>query len=242
MDIEVLLLALAKAIVFFVSVTLYLKLFSSLIPGSIMKLKCKGVRTRDRGIKKYIYENGRCVVYEPEINVRKYVSKYSLYTENGYKYMQCQLAQEVRYIRYDVYAFDISNKLIDVINVNEIVEVADGYSSPVALPPETSYVRFVLRKVDEVYSCKKSYLGYSPIRYVICGAVVALATALETVISYVMIRDILSSIRIKSSKLKLDMIILDSSEMIVAGVIICCITVALTLLAYYRNSKKVINR
>lgn len=237
MDIEVLLLSVAKAIVFIISIILYLRLFSSLIPGSVMHLKCKGTRTKDRGIKKYIYENGRCVVYEPEINVRKYVKKYSLFTEDGYKYMQCELAQQVHYIRYDVYAFDHADKLIDVINVNENVDYSSEYSQEVALPPETSYIRFVLRKVDDMYCCKKSYVGYSLASYIACGIIVGLATAVETAIVYIALRDIMEAIRFK-----LDMLILDTSEMIVAGVIVCCITVTLTLLAYYRNSKKVINR
>lgn len=237
MDLEKILLCVAKAVVLLISITLYLKLFSSVIPKLIMRLRCKGNLTKDRGIKKYIYENGRCVVYEPEINIRKYVKKYSLYTEDGYKYMQCEVDPQISYIRYDVYAFDNSNKLLDVINVNEIVDDENGYTESVALPPETSYIRFVLRKVDEKYSCKEAFLEYSPIRYALCGAIVAVATAVETAIIYTNLRDIMKAIR-----LKLHLVILDTSEMIMAGVLICCITVALTLLAYYRNSKRVINR
>ena len=234
---EKLLLCAAKGIVLLISIILYLKLFSSIIPGIIMRLRCKGTLTKDRGIKKYIYKSGRCVVYEPDVNVRKYVKKYSLYTEDGYKYLQCELAKEISYIKYDVYAFNNKNKLIDVISVNEIVDGDAGISESVALPPETSYVRFVLRKVDEMYTCKDVYLEYSPIRYIVCGCVVGLATAVETVLIYTNLRDIMKAI-----KLKLHLVILDSSEMIFAGILICCMTVALTLLAYYRNSKRVINR
>ena len=234
---EKILLCSAKAILVFISITLYLKLFSSTIPNLIMRLRYKGTVTRDRGVKKYVYENGRCVVYEPDINVRKYVKKYSLYTEDGYKYIQCEVAKQISYIRYDVYAFNNSNKLIDIINVNENIEGEEGYSAPVELPPETSYVKFVLRKVDAMYSCKTSFVEYSPIRYAICGAVVALATAVETVIIYTNLKYIMKAIR-----LKVDLIVLESTEMIVAAIIICCITVALTLFAYYRNSKRVMSR
>ena len=234
---ENLLLGVAKGIVLIISITLYLKLFSSLIPGAIMRLSCKGETTRDRGIKKYIYENGRCVVYEPEVNVRKYVKKYSLYTEDGYKYIQCKIADRVRYIKYDVYAFDNKNKILDIITVNEYVDIGSQYSSSVAIPPETSYVRFVLRKVDSKYISNKVLVGYSPARYAVCGVVVGLATAIETAIVYICLRDILLLLTTRFKKF-----ILDTPEMIVAGVIICCITVGLTLLAYHRNSKKVINR
>lgn len=234
---ENLLLGIAKGIVLVISLALYLKLFSSLIPGAIMRLSCKGETTRDRGIKKYIYENGRCVVYEPEVNVRKYVKKYSLYTEDGYKYLQCKISDRIHYIKYDVYAFDNRNKLLDIITVNEYVEVGDEYSSSIALPPETSYVRFVLRKVDSKYISNKVLVRYSPARYITCGIVIGLATAIETAVVYSCLKDILLLLNSRFNKY-----ILDTSEMIVVGVIICCATVGLTLLAYHRNSKKVINR
>ncbi len=234
---ENLLLGIAKGIVLIISIILYLKLFSSLIPGTIMRLSCKHENTRDRGIKKYIYENGRCVVYEPEINVRKYVKKYSLYTENGFKYMQCKLADRIHYIKYDVYAFDNRDKLLDIITVNENVDVGDEYSSSVAIPPETSYVRLVLRKVDAKYVSNQVLVGYSHIRYAICGTVVGIATAVETAIIYICLRDILLLINYKFERF-----ILDTPAMIVIGALVCCATVGFTLLAYHRNSKKVINR
>lgn len=234
---ENLLTGIAKAIVLIISITLYLKLFSSLIPGVIMRLSCKRENTRDRGIKKYVYENGRCVVYEPDVNARKYVKKYSLYTEDGYKYMQCKLVDKIHYIKYDVYAFDNADKLLDIITVNQYVDVGEEYSSPIAIPPETSYVRFVLRKVDAKYASNKVLVGYSPVRYAICGTVVGIATAVETAIFYVCFRDILLLL---NSRFKYYM--LDTTEMVIVGSIICCVTVGLTLLAYHRNSKKVINR
>ena len=234
---ENLLLGIAKGIVLIISLALYLKLFSSLIPGAIMRLSCKGETTRDRGLKKYVYEGGRCVVYEPDVNVRKYVKKYSLYTENGYKYLQCKISDRIRYIKYDVYAFDNKGKLLDIVTVNDYVEVGDEFSSAVAIPPETSYVRFVLRKIDSKYVSNKVLVGYTPSRYAICGVVVGLATAIETAIVYICFNDILLLINSGFKKY-----IIGTTGMIVVGTIICCLTVGLTLLAYYRNSKKVINR
>lgn len=236
--VEQIILCISKAIVLLISVTLYLKLFSSIIPGFIMRVTCKKEATRDRGIKKFIYENGRCVVYEPELNIRKYVKKYALYTEDGYKYIQCKVSECVKYLRYDVYAFDNSGKLIDVINVNDTVEEGGEYTSAVALPPETSYTRLVLRKVDAQYSFNGVLLEYSSIRYALCGALIALTTAVESTIIYITLRDILVALFDRKSRY----IVAATEEIIPAIIIITCLVTGLTLLAYYRNAKKVINR
>ena len=63
----------AKAMVLFTSMALYVYLFSSIIPKFIMKLRCKKENTCDRGIKKFIYPNGRCILYETELKIRGYV-------------------------------------------------------------------------------------------------------------------------------------------------------------------------
>lgn len=235
---EEIIICVAKAVVFFISIVLYLKLFSSMIPGFIMRLRCKKENTRDRGIKKLVYQNGRCVVYEPELNFRKYVSKYALFTEDGYKYMQCKLASSVHYIRFDVYAFDNTNKLIDVINVNEYVDMSEKYTSKIALPPETSYTRLVLRKVDNQYAFKGALLEYSPIRYAICGSVIALATAIELTVMYSIFKDFFEFLL----KSKSDLVVLSGEKMLVVGIIVTCIVTGLTLLSYYRNSKRVMNK
>ena len=106
-------------------------------------------------------------------------------------------------------------------------------------------------------------------RYALCGVVVGIATALETFIVYTLLKDIMDLLKsileildlstidpevtimdvplrefilMIKAKLSEDLGILDTQGAIVLGSIICVVVVTLTLLAYYRNSKRVINR
>lgn len=240
---EVIISYIAKVLVLITSMVLYIYLFSAIIPKFIMRLKCKKENTRDRGIKKFIYDNGRCVLYEPELSVREYVSNYALYTEDGYKYIKCKTARELKSIRYDVYVFDNRNKLIDIVNVNETLK-EKGYTSAVMLPPETSYVRFVLRRADAMYSSNKVIATYSPIRYCICAGVVAIATAIEATFIYSFVREIylLATEALYKNGLRLQLTIIGPVGMIFMILGISLIAAGLTVLAYRRNCKKVINR
>ena len=223
----------AKGIVLIMSMVLYVYLFSSVIPQFIMKLRCK-VNTCDRGLKKYKYPNGRCVVYEPEIELRKYVTTYALYVRDGYKYITCKTTARVREIRYEVYAFDINNKLIDILSVLETVK--RGCTQEVSIPPETSYVRLVIRRVDNEYQSKKVIADYSFFRYCLCAIVVAVATMIESFVVYFLANDILIG------GLKLQMTLMGVGGMIITSIVIGAIVAGLTVLAYLRNCKKVINK
>ena len=225
----------AKALMLFTSMFLYVYLFSSIIPRFIMKLGCKKENTNDRGIKKFIYPDGRCILYEPELKVRDYVSSYAIYTENGYKWLKAKAAQGVRRIRFDVYTFNNKNELIDIIEGNALIG-SDGYSGEMMLPPETSYARFVLRKADSRYASNEVIAVYAIWRYIVCAAVVAMATACESMLIYVLAKDLMINalrIRIELSGLLLMMVFTVGISLLVAG---------LTILAYRRNCKKVINR
>lgn len=225
----------AKGLVLVLSMVLYVYLFSAIIPKFIMKLSVKGENTRDRGLKKFTYSNGRCILYETELSIRKYITNYALYTEDGYKYIKCQVSDGIANLKYDVYAFDNRNKLIDIISVTETLG-EERFTSSVSLPPETSYARFVLRKVDNEYSSKAIYVNYSIARYIICASIVALATAIESAFIYVVVKDIL----INALRLKIELS--SSLRMIISTILISLVVAGLTVLAYRRNSKKVINK
>ena len=235
MNIELLIAYIAKGLTLLISIILYIYLFSAVIPNFIMKLRLKNENTRDRGLKKLRYPNGRCVLYETELTIRKYISSYALYTEDGYKYIKCKAVHGVSVLRYDIYAFDVRNKLIDVIAVSEVLG-ADDYTESVPLPPDTSYVRFVLRKADDKYYSNQILLNYSPSRYVVCAIVVAIATAIEALLMYVLTADILlNGLRIKIQ-------LAGAFNMLVAIFVISLLVAGLTVLAYRRHCKKVVNR
>jgi hypothetical protein len=166
---------------------------------------------------------------------RKYISSYALYTEDGYKYIKCKAVRGVSVLRYDVYAFDVKNKLIDIIGVSEVLGKED-YTEAIALPPETSYARFVLRRVDNKTFSNKILVNYSFIRYLICASIVAISTMIEAMITYVIVKDIL----INALRVRIELA--SMGNMIFASACISVLVAALTVLAYRRNCKKVINK
>lgn len=232
---ELIIAYVAKSLVLVMSMILYIYLFSRVVPRFIMKLKMVKENTRDRGLKRFVYPNGRCILYETELSARRYVGRYALYTEDGYKYIRCKVADDVSLLKYDVYAFDNHDNIIDIIEVTETVD-NDRYTSALSLPPDTSYVRFVLRAADKKYLSNKVLADYSVIQYGICAGVVALATAIEAALIYSLLKDILvEGLRIRIG-------ISGALGMTVMVLGISLLTAGLTVLAYMRNSKKVINR
>ena len=225
----------AKALMLITSIVLYVYLFSSIIPKAIMRVHIVKENTCDRGIKKFVYPNGRCVLYETELATRKYISSYALYTEDGYKYIKCKSVGNIGSLRYDVYAFDNQNKLLDIIGVDEVIG-EDGYTASVPLPPATSYVRFVLRRVDKMVFVRPKLVDYSWWRYMVCAIVVGVASAVELSLIYMIVKDILQN------ALRMRIELATKANMIVAIGVISVLAACLTVLAYRKNCKKVINR
>ena len=235
MNIELVVAYVAKGLMLLTSIVLYIYLFSSIIPRCIMRVKITNENTCDRGLKKFKYPNGRCVLYEPELEVRKYISMYTLYTEDGYKYIKCKATDRVSYLRYDVYAFDNRDRLIDIIGVTEAID-EDRYTDAVSLPPNTSYVRLVLRRADSEYFSSRALVKYSSLSYVICAFVVAISTAFESMFMCMIAKDLL----VNALALRIDL--LGVGAMMYVIIAVSLLVAGLTVLAYRRNCKKVINR
>ena len=236
---ELIIAYVAKGLLFVTSVILYVYFFSSIIPKTIMKLRIKSENTRDRGVKKFIYPNGRCILYETEFATRKYVSHYALYTEDGYKSIRCKVQSGINSLKYDVYTFDNKNNLIEIIAVEEVLG-EDRYTSAVSLPPQTSYARFVLRKVDDKCFSNKILVDYDKSSYIKCAILVAIATVVESTLLYALIRDVIDLMA--DSRKFINIEILGVLEMIFVIFCVSLLVAWLTILAYRRNCKKVINR
>ncbi|MBE6588965.1 MAG: hypothetical protein E7643_02185 [Ruminococcaceae bacterium] len=126
----------------------YVFLMKSVFP-LILKLQYRGIKLHDRGLKKYRYEEGRAVTYEPAPSMRKYISQYALFTDRGYKYICCKTDSAVRYLSYHVAMFDNRNRVIDTIEVTEQLR-SIGKTAPVMLHSDTSYVHLNLISVNDV--------------------------------------------------------------------------------------------
>lgn len=132
-----------SGIIFFVFVV------SSFLPHLTFKFKYKSKKLSGRGIKKIIFNDGKCIVYEPSHSIRDAVNQYSLIKKNNSKYIKCKLGDGINFIQYEIVVFNSKNKIIDLISVNEKISER-GYTQAVELPQDTSYVEFVLRKVNNV--------------------------------------------------------------------------------------------
>lgn len=173
--VELIIANVARVFIFFISSGLYIFLLTRTIPQLSLKHRSVGVNTRDRGIKKYTFEGGRAVVYEPELIYRKYVPQYMLLSKNRDKFIRCRINPQIRHIKYDVVVYDNRNKLIDIIGVEERVN-RQKYTTSVLLPPETSYARLILRRVDNMYSSTEVKVRYSTVSIIVCAALIIAAT------------------------------------------------------------------
>ena len=171
----------ASVIILIVSLVLYVAVIASLLPRVLMRLRRTKRVLRDRGIKRYVSEGVRGVVYEPELRARKYLRQYTVYCLDSRKYVRCRIDPRIADIRYDVVVFDHRDRMIDVIGVREHIQ-SRGYTRTVILPPETSYVSVVLRHADGMYEDREAVVTY-PLWAM--GTFAALAMVLTVAESYV---------------------------------------------------------
>ncbi len=137
----------------------YLYLTVSVYPWLCMHPVMCDRQRGDRGRRRVVYPGGRGVVYTPDPRVRRYLSAYALFTHEGAKYIRCAIDERVAYLRYDVLAFDIRGRLLDIVTVDERPEIA-GQTHPVRMPTRTAYTRILLRQVDGMYPENPPVLRY----------------------------------------------------------------------------------
>ena len=146
------------------SVILFLFVMIVALPKALLKVKYSVNEPDDIGIKRCFYNGKRCVVYEGGRDISKYIEKYLLVEGKECKVLRCKVAQKIAYLNYDVIVFNRYDEVIDVVNVKENL-VKGGYTRRVELPNETSYVRIIIREVDDLVIKRK------PIAYIPAGKV-----------------------------------------------------------------------
>ena len=102
----------------------------------------------DRGLKKVKEPNGKSILFEPSVEMRKYVRQYILSERGEKKVIVCRLDEEISYLDYDILLFDCLDRMFRILNVREIVEKR-GYTREVELPKRTSYVALALNEVND---------------------------------------------------------------------------------------------
>lgn len=144
--------AIIQSILWFVVIILEFMLYfilAAVVAPKILRSRCPLRESRDRGLKKYAYPDGRAVLYEPHPSLRKYVSRYLLLTQNGYKYFRCKPDASVERMQYSIVMFNNRNRVIDVIDVAE-ERIREEESAMVMLHPDTSYISLALCSVNGI--------------------------------------------------------------------------------------------
>ncbi len=132
-----------------ISFFLYVVLTSIIYPKIFLSISYRREDIKDRGVKRYRYNGGRAVLYEPSMKYRKYVQGYILSSNNGEKFIKCQLDERVEDIKFEITVFDNRDKMIKVLEISEGIK-SSGVTSAVPIPDETAYVSLSVLEVNGV--------------------------------------------------------------------------------------------
>ena len=126
---------------------LYVFLVACVFPRIFLRPGYDTSVIHDRGLKKYVFPNGRAIVYEPSRFAAKYIKQYILSSNHGEKYIKCKLDKRINSIRFDVIAMDSADRVIEIIQVDDPV-MLDGMTRGALLPSNTSYVSVIVKEVN----------------------------------------------------------------------------------------------
>ena len=169
-----------KAILIISSCFLYVFFVSKILPALFLKPKRKKEEPRDRGIKRYVFDQGRGIVYTPEPHTQKYITQYILSENNGEKFLKCKFDNRVVTANYAVTVFNSSNKVIDVIKVYDTPD-RKKTARAVPLPLSASYVNISVEKINHQKTTteKKESVSFSSyIFYIILSTAATVAISL----------------------------------------------------------------
>ena len=217
------------AALFSITVFIYFLLMAFVFPKYLLKERHSHNAFLGRGLRKIVTESERAIVYEPHPSVRKYLHKYALFTDSGFKKLLCNLDVAVSKIVYDVHIYDSKNCIVDVLHITDTVNHTKK-SHTVVLPPETSYISISLQSVNDVrLNAKKS--SYYRLTDILLYALCVFAVTMLAFISLSMVLcDTLNDIFIKNIYLwKTPDVFIGASAII---------SVASTLLTVWRGSKE----
>lgn len=131
------------------SLILYILAVSQWLPSLLMAKRRVSGKISDRGIKKYVFPEGRGVVYEPGRTSRGYMKKYMLLCYNGKKYLRCSFDEAVRSAYFELLIYDNQDRLIKTSDI--YLHIGDThYSEAILLPDDASYVTLTLFKINGV--------------------------------------------------------------------------------------------
>ena len=118
-----------------------------LLPKIFLKVNYEYDTLPDRGVKVVGEINGKSIIYEPDVRIRKFVKQYIVSERNGKKVFVCKIDENIRYIEYDIVQFDAKGNSFKVLSVSELIK-DKGYTRICELSDKTAYVTVVLNCGD----------------------------------------------------------------------------------------------
>jgi hypothetical protein len=181
----------AGAIILLVSLPAYVYLISCILPSLLIKPMYNSGKIRDRGIKKCIFENGRAIVYNPDINIKKYVDQYVLFDDGEKKCLQCKVDDSVSDIKLRILTFDACDKPLGVFIARDYF-LGKNTTGVIELPIETAYVSVEVVEINSKRVFLETKVSFSAIRlalYTLSSVIMTVAEAMFIKIALLMLAD-----------------------------------------------------
>ena len=175
--IQSILLYALQAVFFLISLVLYVLLTACILPHWLLGFHFSAADIKDRGVKKYLFADGRAIVYLPDPAIRTYIPQYILSDHQGERFLECMLNPTICSLRYRVLPFDAQDRPLPVLEVEDPVSTR-GISKILPLPLNTAYVTIFLLDVNGK-EFKNSLLNYSLIKLAAYGISTIVLTILE---------------------------------------------------------------
>lgn len=146
-NIDAIVLYTSFGIVAVASVILYILAVSEWLPSLLIAKRKASGALYDRGVKKYVFPEGRGVVYQPGLASRRYMKKYMLFCYEGRKYIRCMFDPNVSSAYSEILVYDTQNNIIKTVDL--FTPVGDTtYSEAILLPDQTSHVTVTVLQVN----------------------------------------------------------------------------------------------
>lgn len=134
-------------IVLIATVAAFVAVRAFLLPRFFFKGEYGKLALSDRGLGIVDEENGRSIVYEPDVKLRKQIKKYVLSERGGIKQLVLRLDENIKFIDFDVALYNETGRVFKVLNIREAIENS-GYTKAAELPEKTSFVTIRLNSVN----------------------------------------------------------------------------------------------
>ena len=215
-----------------IGLIVYLLVLSRVVSRYALPIYYKTDSLLGRGLQRFVYPEGRSVLYEPHPSIRKYIRRYSLFTLDGYKYLRLRLDGAVTTFGLSIIMYDNKDRAIDAIDV---VGRSQGarYSAPIALNEKTSYVALVLTSVNGNVQSVPDYMEIKSF----CLAIYFAAASLLTFIHISLTMTLLSLI---SSVMASSPIAISYSFFIIPSILIGAICLGIVVASRRGKGAKVV--